>query len=145
MIAGMTMPPPIKDFSVTAEPKTWTMDGDTFIAPPTIPPMVLADIAESASALTNVAENDLRGRLEAVANLFDMLLTPETAPRFRERLTAKKAATAADTIDLNKQAIPVLYWLLEEYGLRPTEPSEPSATGHDGTGISSTDTAPSAA
>lgn len=46
-------------------------------------------------------------------------------------------------IDLTRQAIPALYWLLERYGLRPTEQSSPLPSD-SGTG-DSTDGAPETA
>jgi hypothetical protein len=132
----------MKDFSLPpedAKPKPFTIGADTFFAPPVIPPVVLAELAGMASSLSEVQKGgDLMAVLEKVATLFDGLLTEETAPRFRERLLGR-----TDPIDLHRQAIPILQWLMEVYGLRPTQPSSSSANGLDGGGGGSTDPAQS--
>jgi len=128
----------MKDFSLPpedAKPKEFKIGADVFIAPPVIPAVVLAELAGMAGSLAETQQGgDLMAVLEKVASLFDGLLTEETAPRFRARLLGR-----TEPIDLHRQAIPILQWLMEVYGLRPTEPSSSSASGLDGGGGGSTD------
>lgn len=128
-----------RDFSLQgdeAEPKTFTVGKDEFVAPPVIPPVLLGDLAAASQGFGDL-KGDVPAQLEKVASIFDLLLTPETAPRFRERLLSR-----TEPIDLNRQALPIMHWLMEVYGLRPTEPSSSSGSGVNGGGPGSTDGAP---
>lgn len=116
------------------------MDGDTFVAPAKIPPIRLADISTLAAEIGKAEK--LRQKLEAIADVFDQILTPESAPRFRERILSNDGDVA---FDLNEQVMPLLQWLMEEYGLRPTQPSPPSSDGPSDGGTGLTDTVPNGA
>ncbi len=141
----MTTPDPdqIRDFTISAPPHRFRVDGDVFRAPGRLSPVALKKIAGLHASLGDMGSlsNDVGRAIEIVGDLFEVLLPGESGTRFKARLNSEEEA-----IDLNQQAIPILYWLLEQYGLRPTEPSSPSPVGStDGQmdtpngGISSTD------
>jgi hypothetical protein len=74
--------------------------------------------------------------LEPMLQLFDELLFDESAVRFRQGTTNKEKMIGIKVI------MNLIPWLLEQYGVRPTQPSNPSSTGSedDGIGTLSTDT-----
>lgn len=112
---------------------------DVFRAPAVVAPILLGRITAAAQGFSE-PDGDMGKKLEYAAEIFDQLLTPETAPRFRERLLS-----ATEPIDLNRQAVPILYWLMEVYGMRPTQPSLSSMDGVSDGGPGSTDGVPNTA
>jgi hypothetical protein len=141
-----------RDFSLPMDPKPFRIDPDDFEAPPLLAPMVLRNLGRLHTELGDQA--DIEKTLTLVSDMFAMVLPGPSGERFRARLLTESRAADPETgrpadpppIDLVRQALPVLYWLLEEYGIRPTEPSSPSPNGStDGAqdtpsgGISSTD------
>jgi hypothetical protein len=139
----MTTDLSFRDFSLTpedAKPKSFNVDGDVFFLPGVIAPVVLGELIESAKGLGgfhvgNKAE--IEAALERIAAMTDLLLSPETAPRFRERLFSR-----TEPLDLNKQVVPIVRWIVEVYSVRPTEASSDSMNGSEGAGGISTDIAP---
>lgn len=123
-----------RDFTLTDEPVVAVIGGDEYTAPPSIAPIILGELSEVAAGIS-VPTSDQGAKkmgetLNRIADVFDLLLDDEPAKRFRQRLLARKNA-----LDLTKQVIPIMHWLLECYGLRPTGPSSPSANGSgDGNG-----------
>lgn len=132
----------LRDFSLSAEesePKGFTVGADTFEGPPVIAPILWGDLMEAARNLEGFrmgSPEEVKAALERVAKFTDILLTPDSAPRFRERLFS-----TTEPLDLVKQVIPILQWLMEVYALRPTEASNDSTTGSSDAGGISTDTA----
>ena len=116
------------DFSVSPEPITFKMENDVFECLPDIPLDMLVDLADIASVEKG------KEQIEKVKELFDAVMTHDSAAKLRER--SAKGATQPIGSRLLTQVLP---WLLEVYGLRPTEPSSDSADGSDDTGTSSTD------
>lgn len=135
-----------KDFSLPAEqmkPKRFKIDDDMFTAPPIIAPATFAALTGMAGRLaelnlgdgdTPLSEELINQLIGAFGDLFVELLDEATGPRFKTRLESK-----TEPIDLMRQAVPALYWLIEAYGLRPTEPPSSSSNGLDGGGLGSTD------
>lgn len=132
-----------RDFSLTpeqAKPKHFTVDGDTFYLPPVIAPIVLGELMEAAKGLGGFEIGDkaqVDAGLARIADLMDLLLTPETAPRFRERLFSR-----TEPFDLVNQVLPIVRWTIEVYSVRPTEASSDSTNGSEDAGGISTDTVP---
>ena len=120
-----------KDFSVSPEPIIFKMEGDEFHALPDIPLDLLIELAEFA---TIGEEQGRAAQIEKMKDFFDGILDEDSAGRLRERM--KKGA--AQPIG-KRLLVDVMPWLMEVYGLRPTQPSSESADGSDDTGISSTD------
>lgn len=121
----MTGPDPIKDFTLPLEPKQFRIDEDLFNAPAILSPVTLAKLAKlhTQMAQTDIGQ-DVEGTLRQVGHMFQLLLPGSSGKRFAERLLSEE-----EPIDLQRQAMPALYWLLEQYGLRPTELSSSSPTG----------------
>ncbi len=134
----------IPDFSIPDIP--FKMDDDIFVAPGTIAPTTLQSIAATHANLQadnavvqadgetreELASRKIKVTLERVAGLFQLLMPGEHGDRFAHRLLADPTVDP-DTrpISLNTQALPVLYLLMERYGVRPTPQSSalPSALG----------------
>lgn len=138
-----------KDFSLSEQemkPKRFKIGADIFEAPPLLAPVVMAELTGLAAKFGGLAGTEqetpatpeaLMEVVEAFGDVFEKLLTAETGPRFKQRLLSKD-----EPIDLMRQAVPALKWLIEVYGLRPIGPSSSSSDGSDGGGPGSTDGAP---
>jgi hypothetical protein len=129
----------IKDFSIVWKPKRFKVDDDVFEAHPVLPLPTLAEMVKLGQGINLSADADPNEIVERFAGVFDLVLRTESAARFRARLAGQGDAPA---LDLQHQLVPILFWLLEAYGLRPTQPSENSSTGPNSTGEPSTDGAP---
>lgn len=120
----------IRDFTLPVKPIRFRIDDDLFEAPGILSIITLRRIAtlyrEVAPKLTNLTRDDaeIAERLDAIAGLFRTLIPGASGERFAERLTSE-----TEPIDLMRQAMPILHYLLERYGLRPTQPSSGSANG----------------
>ena len=55
---------------------------------------------------------------------FNTVLQPESAVRFEAKMRSDKL----DPIE-HDQALDIMFWILEQYGLRPTQPSSVSSDG----------------
>ena len=132
----MTQP---RDFSLPMEPKPFRIAPDDFEAPALLAPMVLKKLAGLHGQLLGDLA-DIEQTLNLVSDMYAMLLPGASGRLFRARLLTegREADLDADPprpeadpppIDLTRQALPVLHWLLEEYGVRPTVPSSPSPNG----------------
>jgi hypothetical protein len=151
----------IQDFTIKREPHRFRIDDDVFEAPPLLAPFVIRKLAALHSQLgDNVGElmttdDGVERLLTIMGDMFRYLLPGPSGKRFVERLNTDGDPGDSDadppvpaspaSIDLLGQVLPVLYWLLERYGLRPTVPSSDSsdgstvgATGSPSAGISST-------
>jgi hypothetical protein len=115
-----------RDFTIPMEPKRFRIDEDVFQAPAIISPIALKKLSALHASLGDVGAltNDLDRTLDIVGDLFGLLLPGPSGGRFKERLLSEE-----EPIDLQRQALPALYWLLEEYGMRPTQPSSASPSG----------------
>lgn len=151
----------VKDFTIRLEPHRFRIDDDEFAAPALMAPYTLKRLAGLHSQLGDLGslmasgEDGVDKALSLVVELFRVMLPGSSGRRFTERLMSDGNPGEPDAdppippsplpIDLTRQAMPVLRWLMERYGLRPTVPSSVSLPGStDGTtdtpsaGISST-------
>lgn len=113
----------IRDFTLTISPHQFRIDEDIFVAPGILSPITMRKLANLHGTLGDRTQSsDLDGALSSIAEMFRLLLSGPSGQRFAERLFSE-----TEPIDLTRQALPVLYWLLEEYGLRPTQPSSDSS------------------
>lgn len=113
-------PPPIKDFTQARERVIFRIDGDMFEAASALPGKTLARFA---GRFADIDKTPPEQQLDAIADALGMVLLPESAARFAKRLD-----DLTNPISL-EQASDVITWLLERYGMRPTEPSSPSSAG----------------
>lgn len=127
--------PQIQDFSLPMAPKRFRLDPDTFEAPAIMSAMTMRRIATLYSgmpALDGVQGIDTT--LAQVTEMFGILLPGESGERFVARLNTAGGPDDPPPIDLSRQALPVMQWLMEQYGMRPTQPSSASSDGStDGT------------
>lgn len=107
----------IKDFTTPNgnKPHPFKIDDDIFYAVSDIP---LANLAE----LAKLRENLDISNINTLLSLFDEMLLDESATLFQSRLRDKANPIGKSHI------LPILEWLMETYGLRPTQPSSPSSS-----------------
>jgi hypothetical protein len=128
-------PAPIKDFTEHHERLLFRIDGDEFEAARALPGKVLARFA---SRFADIEKAGHEQQLDAIGDALGMVLLPDSNARFQKRLEDLENPIGLE------QAGRVIEWLLEHYGMRPTEPSSDSSTGHPSpeSGTNSTDAAP---
>lgn len=147
----------IRDFSITAA-RPFRIGSDVFTPPPVMGSGGLRQLAtmygkfNEVSALSATDGDNIDTMLSIVTKMFRTLLPGPDGTLFIRRLTSlgrPEDPTGEDSedgqphpadpepVDLIRQAIPIMLYMLEEYGLRPTTPSLGSATG------STTETDPS--
>jgi len=134
----------IKDFSIPDKPKPFRigpLPDDVFEAPPIIAPVTLVNLPNLMRQLGGIGAikdaDDAKQVMEGVKSVFRELLTTESGERFTARLDSKDRP-----VDLMRQIIPIVQWMLEVYGLRPTQVSSSSPESSEADGTSSTDGAP---
>ena len=126
------------DFSIPDEPKRFRVAPDVFEAPAVIPAKTLRRFAAMAEGLATAGE-DFDSLIDSIAEAMKAILPGEPGEKFALRLLSDGAPGSPAPIDLKRQVVPILHWLLEQYGLRPTQPSSASADGStDGTAAETT-------
>lgn len=115
----------IQDFSLNRKPIRFQIDGEKFDGVNALSPDVLQALALAAENIAGDENDDaldvlktLPEKLNALVRICNSVLKPESATRF---------AKLAPTLDLQEQIVPLMMWLLEKYGLRPTEVSSGSS------------------
>lgn len=131
----MTEPTTIKDFTAKRERLLFRIDDDVFEAARDLPGKVLARFA---GRFNDVEKDSPERQIEAISDGLGMVLLPESNALFQKRLEDLENPIGLE------QAGGVIEWLLEHYGMRPTEPSSDSSTGpaSPASGTSSTDAPP---
>jgi hypothetical protein len=109
-----------KDFTKKREEISFTIGDDTFLAYPALAAQTLLDYAES---LKGQNTEDATVLVAVYQKVLADLLQPESYERFLARMADKM-----DPID-PAQLESIVSWLFEEFGLRPTQPSETSSGG----------------
>ena len=112
----------IKDFTLRKRRVRFRIDDDVFEAHTTLGLPLMQRMVQISHEIGN---KDTVDKLDRVYDIFDQLLLPDSAKRFRERATS----TGEDSIDVQRQLVPILFHLLEEFGVRPTQPSSDSPAG----------------
>lgn len=110
----------MKDFTRVRTPITFTIDDDKFDAAPAIPAQTLMDLTGQFSVMD---EDDPAAAIAAMITVLEQFLLPASFRRFTERMGSK-----TDPIEF-PQVNDVIFWLLGEYGMRPTPQSSDSADG----------------
>lgn len=126
----------MKDFTRERKPIQFTIDGDVFEAKSPIPAQVLLDFAAKFSSMTE--DSPIDEQLDAFKNVLDLVLKPDSLKVFQARMS-----DVDNPIEV-AQVEEIIEWLFGEYGLRPTELSEPSLPGSDSPddGTNSTENTP---
>lgn len=127
-------PPGVKDFTVQRKAKSFYVAPDLFEAPGVLIVDTLKELGHLHARLSTafpdgigegLTEQGLDDVLSLTEEMFRLFLPGENGERFAARLHDK-----ANPIGVLDQALPILYWLLEEYGFgRPMVPSSVSPTG----------------
>jgi hypothetical protein len=136
---------PTKDFSKSRDDISFTLEDDTFHAYPGIAAGVLVSYvskvntailsAQSAGGVEAQSAGGVEAQYEACREVMELCLLKESYARFQERLDDN-----TQPIDLG-QINDIAMWLFEQYGLRPTQPSDNSSDGQSSpeSGTSSTE------
>lgn len=124
--------PTVKDFTAKRERLLFRIDDDIFEAARDLPGKVLARFA---GRFNDVEKDSPQRQIEAISDGLGMVLLPESNALFQKRLEDLENPIGLE------QAGSVIEWLLEHYGMRPTEPSSDSSTGlpSPASGTNSTD------
>jgi hypothetical protein len=124
----------MKDFTEEHERLQFRIDGDVFEAARALPGKTLAKFA---ARFAGIAESTTEDHVDIVADALGMVLLPDSNALFQKRFEDLERPIQLE------QASDVITWLLEQYGLRPTQPSSPSSSGppNPEPGTSSTDAA----
>lgn len=126
----------MKDFSKKRTDITFRVDDDVFQAARGVPAEVLLDFATEFADIATTATVDQQ--LKAFRSMLDVVLLPESLERFQERMRDR-----ANPIEID-QVEQIVTWLMEQYGLRPTEApsSSPDGRSDQVPGITSTASTP---
>jgi hypothetical protein len=123
----------VRDFTVARKPHRFRIAPDLFTAPAIISAHTLRAAARLHGSLGDMdmsTDEGLGAALTAVGEVMKVLLPGPGGVRFAERLLTDGADETMPAIDLQKEALPVIYWLLEQYGLgRPIVPSSDLPAG----------------
>ena len=113
--------PAARDFTKKRKRLDFTIDSDTFEAASVIPGDVFAQFVTTYNSRGDA--DDYQQTHDMLKHALSLVLLPDSYERFAARLKDH-----ANPID-DDQMGDVLLWLLEEYGMRPTQPSQPSSDG----------------
>lgn len=122
----------IRDFTKKRDDIMFRVDDDIFYAARGVPAEVLMDFATQFSGMS--LETPVDEQLKAFRGVFELVLLPESLMRFNARMRDRENPIEIDQVEQ------IITWLMEKYGLRPTElPSNsPSGQGGPVSGITST-------
>jgi len=128
----------MKDF--TRQPKVIEMkiDDDIFRAKPRLPAQTMIDFTLKVESMGD--DMDATMGFQTMMDALEMVLIPEHFHRFKDRMKSE-----TNPIDL-PQVNEVVEYVMEEYGMRPTQSPSASSTGQPNPvdGISSTASTPDA-
>lgn len=130
-------PTPVRDFTKRREPLRFRIGDDEFAAPPILGGYTLKELANLHASLGDQLTTKPDEAVEAIGLMFGLLLPGPSGRLFTRRLLSEGRPADPELgfegdpepISLTDEAVPVLFWLLECYGLRPTGPSSPSPDG----------------
>jgi hypothetical protein len=119
----------IRDFTSHVNVK-FRIDDDVFTGVVGIP---ANDLMHFGSLFDGVSDSDLADKPDAFKQMFELILDHASAMVFIARMSDKtKPITLTQIMD-------VLPWLMEQYGMRPSQPSSESSSGSanpdDGTSL----------
>lgn len=112
----------IKDFAADETALEFNVGSDHFTCVPDIPLGIMQQVTKMRDFQNRIKTDATTDVVEDILAVFDELLTAESAALFRECVKVKK------TIGVRRLML-ILPWIMEEFGLRPTQPSSPSSDG----------------
>lgn len=123
------------DFSLSPEPVTFKIAPDEFLCYPEIPLDVLMEVAEASTSGGTTGIDRVKQMLE----MLEGVMEPQSFATFVAR-TKKGTVERPNQNPIGMRHISeLLPWLMEVYGLRPTQESDSSVTGSDDDATSLTD------
>lgn len=102
----------IHEFDFNPDPKRFRIAPDVFFAAPDLPAA-----AYTVALQISEAKNEIPSLIKLLFDFLDAVLDDESAQLIRARFNSKTNTIGFGTI------MKVVNWLIEEYGLRPTQPS----------------------
>lgn len=123
----------IRDFTKQRKDISFRVDDDMFHAARGVPAEVLLDFASEFAGMELTATVDQQ--LRAFRSMLEVVLLPDSLERFNERMRDRENPIEIDQVE------DIVTWLMEQYGLRPTELPLPSPDGPPGPGSGTTSTA----
>ena len=117
-----------KDFEEREDPWPFRVGTQMYEAVPAIGVTTLAELSKMQGAFsvlnTKLADDalDLGEFVGALQGVFSKILVPDSAQRFNARLVDPVKPVSMKTL------VGVIAWLMECYGMRPTQPSAPSSS-----------------
>jgi hypothetical protein len=120
-VMAAAAPPAARDFTRKRKRLPFTIDDDTFEAAPALPGDVYAEFVTIYNSTSDV--ETYQQQHDLLKRALQLALLDESYQRFTNRLKDKERPIDDD------QMADVVLWLLEEYGMRPTQPSQPSSDG----------------
>lgn len=134
-----------KDFTIAGPAPRFRIAPDDFECYEEIALDALVGIAETARVgLTTGDGATTEQRLEAMKEVLKGILTPESHRIFSDRMRVGSEEVPNPHPIGQRHIKDLLPWLMEQYGMRPTEESSTSADGSDADDTSSTDDVSSA-
>ena len=119
-----------KDFTGDSDPIQFKIRDEVFTAHEDIPLAHLGKLSELGEGLSGKDANPVAKMLA----VFEKLLVPESFERFKDAVEGRSSTVVG--ISRVQAIIP---WLMEQYGLRPTEAPSISSTTSEESGESSMD------
>lgn len=113
------------DFSIGRKSIPFKVDDDIFEAVPDIATELAMEYADQLEQLLKPKEQTLDLQKEVVYSTLRLVLFPESADRFIARLRNQENPIGQERFTKITQ------WLLEQYGMRPTEQDSASSTGSE--------------
>jgi hypothetical protein len=110
----------MKSFTRPRVPIEFEIDDEKFDAARAIPAQALMDMTKQFAAMD---EDDSEAAMAAMIAVLKEFLLPRSYDRFLTRMSSKE-----EPIEF-PQVQDVIFWLLEQYGMRPTQQSSGSSDG----------------
>jgi hypothetical protein len=111
----------VKDFSHTVKCK-FRVDDDVFIGRPNLCVDALIEFVELTE---QIDESNMKEQIGLFRSIADLVLEDESSEVFKSRMGNRQKPISIP------QMMEIIPWVMEEYGMRPTEPSSPSSTGSE--------------
>lgn len=126
----------MRDFTRQPRVVEFKIDDDVFRCHPRLPAQVLLDFAVKADQMGDNPTGE-QG-IQAMLDVLEVTLLPDHFKVFRARMSDPDNAIELD------QVSEIVPWIMEQYGLRPTTPSDDSSGGPSlpASGTSSTENTP---
>lgn len=110
----------MKDFTQQTTKVEFKLDSDTFYGVEELPAFAVLEFVDM-----DFSQDSNSGEMrEVFTRIINLMLEPDSAALFLARLEGKKGKSIG--VNTVKEIVP---WLMEQYGLRPTQPSKESLDG----------------